>query len=276
LLNISLVRKTVVQIRVLALESALLPPPPSGPPAPPAPDQATQDAIFNKATDYAAKTLAQLPRFDAQKQTLRYQSGDEYVRAADGVGTHMAHSDLGLNPVSDYLRYIGEQTVPVTVEGGIALPPAKDKAQDPASQNGQVSTGPGPLPSAVLLDAARGRRSWLRWDPIDGKQTAVFSFAVDRKQSHYQVNYCCFPKTEDVGSHIGVTPNGVSSGGKPPTGNNYGTATSFEPFKTTPGYRGEVFIDPDTGTVVRLIVEAEFKPTDLVQQEKYSCRLRGH
>jgi hypothetical protein len=34
-----------------------------------------------------------------------------------------------------------------------------------------------------------------------------------------------------------------------------------------PGYRGEVFIDPDTGTVVRLIVEAEFKPSDLVQQE---------
>ena len=57
------------------------------------------------------------------------------------------------------------------------------------------------------------------------------------------------------------------AGWKPPTGNNYGTATTFDPFKATPGYQGEVFIDPDTGTVMRLIIEAEFKPTDLVQQE---------
>ena len=62
---------------------------------------------------------------------------------------------------------------------------------------------------------------------------AVFSFAVNRKQSHYQVNYCCFPKTENVGTHIGMTPMGVGlGGGKAPTSENLGTATSFEPFKT--------------------------------------------
>ena len=85
---------------------------------------------------------------------------------------------------------------------------------------------------------------------------------------HYQVNYCCFPKTENVGTHIGMTPMGVGlGGGKAPTSENLGTATSFEPFKTTAGYHGEVFVDPETGTVVRLIVRAELKPTDFIQQE---------
>jgi tetratricopeptide (TPR) repeat protein len=33
------------------------------------------------------------------------------------------------------------------------------------------------------------------------------------------------------------------------------------------GYHGEVFVDPETGTVVRMIVRAELKPTDFIQQE---------
>jgi tetratricopeptide (TPR) repeat protein len=110
--------------------------------------------------------------------------------------------------------------------------------------------------------------TWLRWEAVDGKRVAVFSFAVNRKQSHYQVSYCCFPKTENVGTHIGMTPMGVGmGGGKAPTSENLGTATSFEPFKTMVGYHGEVFVDPETGTVMRLIVQAELKPTDFIQQE---------
>jgi hypothetical protein len=168
------------------------------------------------------------------------------------------------------MRYLGEHSTPVVVQGGIEMPPAKTKSKDPASQNGQISQGgPGPVLGAVLLDAAKGQIGWRRWETVGGKQTAVFGFDVNRKQSHYQVNYCCFPKSEDVGSHIGATPGGVGTGpgGGQPSAANYGVATSFEPFKTTAGYHGELFIDPQTGVVARLILQAELKPTDYVQQE---------
>jgi hypothetical protein len=45
------------------------------------------------------------------------------------------------------------------------------------------------------------------------------------------------------------------------------TITDWKPFKTIVGYRGEFFIDPDSGTVVRVVTQAALKPTDFVHQE---------
>jgi hypothetical protein len=262
--------QTIVQIRVLSLESALLPPPGTDLPATPTPDQATQKAIMSRAIDYVAQDFTHLPRFSADKTTARYQNGEDFVRTSTGAGSQMAHSDLGLNPTNQYIRFLGQHSTPVILEGGIELPPAKTKGQDPASQNGQISQGgTGPVLGLVLIDASKGVVSWLRWETVGGKQAAVFGFAVGRKQSHYQVNYCCFPKSEDVGSHIGATPGGIGTGpgGGQPNAANYGVSTTFEAFKATPGYHGELFIDPQTGAIVRLTLQADLKPTDYVQRE---------
>ena len=181
----------------------------------------------------------------------------------------MGHTDLGLDPAIQYLRFLGQTSASIVSQGGVELPP-KTRNQDPGGPGGQISpVGVGPVLSTVLREAGPRNMTWLRWETVDGKRMAVFSFAVNRKQSDYQVNYCCFPRTEKVGNYIGMTPNGVSDagGGKPPTSANLGTATFFDPFKTTVGYHGEVFVDPETGTVVRLIVQAELKPTDFIQQE---------
>ena len=260
--------QTVVQIRVLALESALLPPPPADLPDTPAPDQATQSAILGRVTNYVARQFDLLPKLTSDKLTLRYQNGQDVVRAQNGAGSHMGHTDLGLDPVSQYMRFLGQASAAIVTQGGVELPP-KTSNQDPGGPNGQISpVGAGPALSSVLRETGPGRMTWLRWETVDGKRVAVFSLAVNRKQSHYQLDYCCFPRTENNGTHIGMTPMGVGmGGGKAPTSENLGTATSFEPFKTAVGYRGEVFVDPETGTVVRLIVQAELKPTDLVQQE---------
>jgi tetratricopeptide (TPR) repeat protein len=259
--------QTIVQIRVLALSSALLSPPPADLPDTPPPDQATQAAIIARATDYTAKQFDPAPKLTSDKLTLRYQNGEDFVRAANGAGSNMAHSDLGLDPASQYLRFFGQTSASIVTQGGVELPP-KTSNQDPGGPNGQISpVGAGPILSSVLREVGPEKMTWLRWETVGSERLAVFSFAVNRKQSHYQVNYCCFPKTENVGSHIGMTPNGVSSGGKPPTSENLGTATFFEPFNSTVGYHGELFVDPGTGTVVRLIVQAELKPTDFILQE---------
>jgi tetratricopeptide (TPR) repeat protein len=259
--------QTIVQIRVLALSSALLPPPPADLPDTPAPDQATQAAIIARATEYAGKQFDLVPKLTSDKLTLRYQNGEEFVRTYNGAGSQMAHTDLGLDPASLYLRFLGQTSASIVSQGDVELPP-KTRKQDPGGPSGQISpVGVGPVLSSVLREAGPGNMTWLRWQTIESKRVAVFSFTVNRKQSDYQVNYCCFPKTENVGNHIGMTPNGVTTGGKPPTSENLGTSTSFEPFKSTVGYHGELFVDPETGTVVRLIVRAELKPGDFIQQE---------
>lgn len=245
---------TVTQIRVLAIDSALLPPPASDLPAIAAPDAATQAALLAKAIDYDVHTYAALPALEADKTTTRYQNGVEYVQTNSGAGSNFAGGSLELRPVNPYFRLLGQYSSRVAFDRGVELPPAKTKAIDPASPYGQSSQGgAGLILGGVLIDAAKGKITWLRWQTVNGKKTAVFAFAVDKKQSNYTVNYCCFPIRENLGGHT--------------YGANQGTSVSFKPFTAKPGYHGELFIDAETGAIVRLITKAELKPTDLVHQE---------
>jgi hypothetical protein len=142
---------------------------------------------------------------------------------------------------------------------------AKDKTQ--WGQNGYIALlGQVPVLSSVLQDAqTAGTISWLRWETINKKTTAVYAFSVDKKKSHYAVNYCCFPVSEQAGlMHFsGKAGSGVYT----PVGNLQTHTTYDQYFKATVPYHGEIFVDPDTGIVVRLVLQAEFKSSDNVQQE---------
>jgi len=124
--------------------------------------------------------------------------------------------------------------------------------------------GQGPVLSAILQEAqAAGKLNWLRWETVNGRQTAVFSFAVDKKRSHYSVNYCCFPDTDQAGETGNRGIGGIASSSV----GNMNTYTSWSPYRATVPYHGEIFVDPDSGIVVRLVTDADFKPSDVVRQE---------
>jgi hypothetical protein len=252
-------RNTATQIRVLALSSALLPPPAADIPGLSAPNHAVQAAILAHAVDYVSKQYAHLPKLSAEKITSRFQNGVDYIQTNSSTSGNFAGGSLELRAVDQYMRFMGQHTSPVQMEGGIELPPAKIKKGDPASPTGQVSQdGAGPVLGMILMDAARGKIFWQRWQTVENKQIAVFGYQVDEKQSQYKVNYCCFPVRENVGAHMLNSASGAS---------NQGTAVTFVPFKASPAYHGEIFVEPDTGIIVRLIVKAELKPTDLVHEE---------
>jgi len=245
------------QLNILQGRSAILVPPASDLPATPAPNLAAQKAILAKAVEYVTKGYMQNPRLSADKTTTRYQDGVENIHTNSGMTSNMPNVDRLWATPNIFMRLLGTHTAKVESDKGIELiPPAKQKA--PWSQNGQISEGgPGPILSVILMEAAAaGKLTWLRWEIVNGRQTAVFSFSVEKKNSHYQVNYCCFPVTDDTGrlGYEGVEPN-------------FQTGTSWKSFKTIVGFHGEFFIDPDTGTIVRLITQAELKPTDFVHQE---------
>jgi hypothetical protein len=252
-------KNTATEIRVLALSSALLPPPPADLPELPAPSHAAHAAILARAVDYASNQYAHLPMLTAEKVTSRFQNGVDYVQTNSSTAGNFAGGSLELRPSDQYMRFMGQHTATVQMEGGIELPPAKIKKGDPASPTGLASqNGAGPVLGIILMDAARGKLFWQRWQKVENKQVAVFGYQVDEKHSQYKVNYCCFPVRENVGAHMLNSASGTS---------NQGTAVTFVPFKASPAYHGEIFVDPETGTIVRLIVQAELKPTDLVHEE---------
>lgn len=93
-----------------------------------------------------------------------------------------------------------------------------------AVQHGLITRGTfGPILSTVVVDAARSNTThWSRWEEGPNGPMAVFRFQVSQKESHYQIS----------GSE--------NPGGMDPT-----------------AYHGEIGIDPSSGTIQRLVLEAD-------------------
>lgn len=253
------------QIYVLEARSSMLAPPDTDLPKAPAPDAATQQAMLTKAADFASKTYPQLPLLTANKMTARFQDGVEAQPGYGGMHASISNnSDPIFNQASLYVRLMNTHTSQIESDHGIEKA-AEDKTQ--WGPNGMVaSVGPVlTLNTAVHEIMANGNPSWLRWETINGIKVAVYSFEVDKKKAHFSINYCCFPDTDTVGT---MHYNAVSgaSGTHTPTG-NLQNSVDWKNFKTSSGYRGELFVDPNSGTILRLITEAQFKPTDFVHYE---------
>jgi hypothetical protein len=84
----------------------------------------------------------------------------------------------------------------------------------------------GPILLTVIADAAQGEMIWDHWQRGSAGTLAVFRYRVPKNQSHYSVAFL------GVSSQKGVA----------------------EPVT---GYHGEVGIDPATGTILRLTVQAD-------------------
>jgi hypothetical protein len=248
---------TTEQLFVLEIRSAVLAPPASDIPATPAPDAAKQKAILDKATDYAVKTYAQLPALTATRTTQRFQDNAQQDQPSLG-----AHNTAVLAATYTPIRYTASDEASVTFKNGAEQNPlANDKTH--WGGNGMIALlGQSPDPATVLQDAqASGKIGWLRWETINGHDLAVFSFDIDKKKTHFAVNYCCFPETSQAGE---MRMRGQETGGGP---GNYQTSANWKNFKSAEPYRGEIFIDPETGVVYRLITEVQFKGSDPVKVE---------
>ena len=248
---------SIEQVYVLEGRSAFLSPPPADLPTLAAPDLATQKAIVARVVEFVTKSYMQTPHLSASKTTMRFQDGVEGIRTSSGMTNNMPNIDRLWATPNQFLRLLGSHTDTTESEKGIEMVLAA-KQKTPWGLNGQVSEGgPGPVLSVILQEAAAGGKlAWLHWQTVHGKKTAVFSFDVDKKQSHYEVSYCCFPITQDAGRM-----------GYEGTEANFQTGTTWKAFKATVGYHGRFFVDPETGAILRVITQAELKPTDFVHQE---------
>jgi hypothetical protein len=237
-----------VQVEILKEQSAFLAPPASDLPATPAPGAAAQQAILAKAADFASRVYVRNPHLSVTKTTLRFE---DHVITTDSIGLRSTNTLLG--PI----QLVDNQVDLVETDKGVEKT-AASRAKTKWGEYGEISEGePGTNLGDLFLEASSsGKIGWVRWQLIDGRKTAVFSFAVEKEKSHFDVSYCCFPKTTTA-THVvwSLAPGAIQS------------VSTWEPFKKVVGYHGELFINPDTGLVVRVITRAEMKPTDLVLRE---------
>ena len=208
----------------LADLSAFLDPPALEIPAASIPDLAAQREIMARAVDYTTKTIRQLPNFFATRDTIHFEDSPQGQRADSSIIPYVPLHAVGRFTATVLFRDGHEVVEPRT---------AKEIAQGSAG-SGLTTIGVfGPILGIVLVDANQGKLVWSHWEKGTAGPRAVFRFAIPRETSHYKVQFCCL--------------------------SGYGGNGFFEQISA---YHGEIAVDPFDGSILRLSLQADLKPTD--------------
>jgi hypothetical protein len=266
--------KAILAMQLFADQSAFLDPPAAELPAAPAPDAATAQRILDAARVYVVKTLLRLPDFFATRTTNRFDNGPQVLKANEWPVR------AGLHPVGNSSREItvrDDQLQPAAPQPAKAAPapPAMTKEQ------GLQTWGEfGKILAMIFIDTGKGELSFHHWEQAADGPIAVFRYSVPKSASSYTVDYCCLslgPSGRQGGRRGGGSALLVNSPGDP-------TASIHK----TPGYHGSLFIDPSSGTILRITLEAEMgagpvsRAASLIEygpvvigDRKYVCPLRS-
>jgi VWFA-related protein len=217
--------KSGESLQILANRSAFLDLPAADIPSTPPPGFAEQRRIMSLAVGYVTRTIPQLPNFFATRETTHFE---------DTPLLQSATSSVPYKP----LHFVRASSATVLYRNGreeVDTGPGKKTVSTTA---GLTTWGVfGPILGTVLVDAARSKLAWSHWEEGEAGAEAVFSYAVPKASSHYEVNYCCTPKDE------------VEQG-------------LMQPFRQITGYHGEMAINAQDGTILRLTVEADLNSAD--------------
>jgi len=254
------------QIYVLQARSSMLPPPASLIPQDAAPDATAQQSLLTRAQAWAGRSYTQLPHLAADRLVARFQDGVEAVHSYSGMNHGSAEdSDPLWQTANATIRLVNTRKDPYEAQNGVEKKITKDTTNWGANNLITPVAPPLTLPALLQEAVTTGNPHFLRWQRINDRKVAVFDFAVDRKKTKFLIHYCCFPSSDTAGmlsSGLGIS-QGAANGG---TG-NLQTTSEWKPFKTNAGYHGQLFIDAETGIVLRTITIADLKKTDFVHAE---------
>ena len=228
--------QAALALQLLADQSAFLDPPPSELPATSVPDDATQQRMLEATRNYVARTLPRLPNFLATRSIRRYDDSPQELKKGGWPVR------LGLHLVDTSKREIS-----VWDERGL-LPSAVWQEQSGLISNGEFGSTLG----MILADTGKGKVTWSHWEHIAGDPAAVFQYSVPRSASNYEVIGYQQPAAEyaNLTGRQGVAGIGPQLSGH---------SSDITPTITKPGYHGSLWLDPATGTILRVTIEADAK-----------------
>ena len=239
--------QTTLALQLLADESSLLDPPAAELLTDAPPDQPTADHMVDAARAYVSQTLPHLPDFLATRTTYAFNDTAQILKVNEWpvrAGLHMtAKSASEVTFRDDH-----EETAPAPA---LAKTLTTLKQPPHPTERGLQSFGEfGPLLGIIFVDVTHGSVTFHHWEQTLAGRVAVFHYTVPREDSHYTVNYCCL--------FDGLRTSARQGGGR-----RGGSVTSTQQtpatilFHKIPAYRGSLFIDPASGIVRRVTVEAE-------------------
>lgn len=187
------------------------------------PDDAAQKQLLSLASAYVETTLAKLPNFFASESITTFED----TPAEQNNGNFTVYQPLHY---ADFKRaavlYRGGKEVMETKSSEV---PEQDQTITLAGQ--LLSSGEfGPVLHTVLTDAQNGKLAWSYWEAEGSSKVAVFRYSVPRKKSHYRVK-------------VEVADHGQAA-------------------QSRPGYHGEIAIDAASGTILRLVLQADLTDDD--------------
>ena len=177
--------------------------------------------------NYVGKTIPLLPNILATRVTSRYEDTP--------LQQHLNSPTTLYQP----LHSVGNSSVTVTYRHGheaVDTGATKDKKPEGLTTWGVF----GPILGTVLEDAARSKLAWSHWEQGVSGLMAVFSYSVPKEKSHYRVDYCCVAEQSPA------------------------SVADLSPFSQIVAYHGEIAVDPASGTILRLMLQAEMKASDPV------------
>lgn len=281
--------QTTLAVQLMADESSVLDPPPGELPKDAGPDEATQKHILEISTRYVTQTLPRLPDFLATRTTYTFNDTPQIFKVNEWpvhAGLHMIgktsreftfFTDQGVQTLPPTQR-VKAQMAPTSTtaaavtqeaktasdgglapnaagEGAAASVPGPDAAaSSSAKERGLQSFGEfGPLLGIIFVDTQKHAPTFHHWEQTPVGMVAVYHYTVPKADSHYTVNYCCID--ESLRTRGGGGGGRRGGGGRGAMGNQ--STGDLIPLHMVPGYHGSLFIDPATGIVRRLTVEAD-------------------
>jgi VWFA-related protein len=188
------------------------------------PDLSEQRLMLSRTIDYLNKTIARLPNFFATRTTVRYEESPPKYERAGVAGTGYQPLHVVSNSVETVLYRNGRE---VTDAGA-------QKGKGAKTEDRQLSVHGtfGPILDTVISDAMVTGFTWSHWEQGANGRLAILRYVVAAEKSHYEIADCCLPDGDGTGA-----------------------------YRIRTGYHGEIAIDPTSGAVLRLKVQADLKPT---------------
>ncbi len=245
--------KTLLSLKMLADFSAFLEPPVGEVLDKAPPEIAEQRAMLKSAIDFVGVTLHKMPDFLATRLTDSYDDSPLSV-------THSGwapHTDLHLTgSFTNHITYRNGQEVLDLQPGSSGAKPKNEP-----SPVGLVSIGEfGAALGIALTDASKGTLKWSHWEQSAAGPVAVYHYEVPHAASHYWVNYCCVRGSQDTAGAVayGMDAKAASS--------------ESDAYHGTPGYHGNLYLDPAAGAVLRVTIESDLKPSDPIMRAAISVQ----
>ncbi|HUB29553.1 MAG TPA: hypothetical protein VL967_07640 [Terracidiphilus sp.] len=205
---------------VVGDESAFLAPPADEIATKPAPDAATQHQIIARVISYINTAIPKLPDFFATRTTVQYHEP-----------LPKPNQTWKAAWPNEPLREGDTETASVRVHDGREVAESQSvKNAKPGSEQLTTRGAFGPILATVMGAAtmASSAISWSRWEHDERSDLAVFRYSVPQQTTLFSVGFCCL--ATDFGSYH---------------------------FEDDPPFHGEIAVDPTTGTIFRLTIQAD-------------------